>query len=179
MVQQDCVEKNKQIKSLKSTWADFAEAYVNSYTHGECWFATLTTQYKLTLPSARRAVKRFSDVVKRNGHHIALCWFAEKFELKDGYHLHALVSSTAGRDQLNEYWSTATRANKTHDLDILNDNNRAISESIFANQHNPRLRKVVQNRSDFRPLKRGLKGGAYASKYITKSGNSTDYDIVL
>jgi hypothetical protein len=168
---------------LKSTWATFAETYItnqaNAELFGQCWFATLTTQYKLTLPSARRAVQRFADVTKRKGYKIAVCWFAERYELKDGYHLHALVSSTATRSELNEYWAIATRANKTHALQIANDNDIAITDAIFANDNEPHLREVMQSRSNFQPLKRGLKGGAYASKYITKGGNITDYDIVL
>jgi hypothetical protein len=80
---------------------------------------------------------------------------------------------------LNEYWATATRANKTHALQIANDNNIAVTDAIFANDNEPHLREVMQSRSNFQPLKRGLKGGAYASKYITKGGNITDYDIVL
>jgi hypothetical protein len=181
--QQRRAEKNQQLKMLKSTWATFAETYIthqaNADLFGQCWFATLTTQYKLTLPSARRAVQRFVDVTKRKGNKIAVCWFAERYELKDGYHLHALVSSTATRSELNEYWSTATRANKTHALQIANDNNIAVTDAIFANDNEPHLREVMQSRSNFQPLKRGLKGGAYASKYITKGGNITDYDIVL
>jgi hypothetical protein len=175
-------EKNQQLKTLKSTWATFAETYVtnqaNADLFGQCWFATLTTQYKLTLPSARRAVQRFVSVVKRNGNKIVVCWFAERYELKDGFHLHALVASTATRKELNESWAIATRANKTHALQIANDNNIAITDAIFADDNEPHLRELMQSRSNFQPLKRGLKGGAYASKYITKGGNVTDYDIV-
>jgi hypothetical protein len=182
VAQQQRAEKNKQYKMLKSTWATFAETYVvnqaNADLFGQSWFATLTTQYTLTLPSARRAVQRFVDVVKRKGNKIVVCWFAEKYEAKDGYHIHALVSSTATRAELNEYWAIASKANKTHALQIANDNNIAIKDAIFANDNEPHLREVMQSRSNFQPLRKGLKGGAYASKYITKGGNITDYDIV-
>ena len=175
-------QKIKERKALHDAWALFAENYVsdcvNVSLYGHAWFATLTTQYTMTLPAARRCIQRFADVTKRKGHAIALCWFAERYELKDGFHLHALVTSTASRAELNEYWATASRANKSHALQIAKDNNIAITDAIFASDNEPNLRELTQNRSNFQPLKRGLKGGAYASKYITKAGHTTDYDII-
>jgi hypothetical protein len=175
--------KFEQRKQLQKTWANFAETFVVSQSSrdlfGQSWFATLTTQYTLTLPSARRAVQRFVDVAKRKGHKIAVCWFAERYEAKDGYHLHALVSSTATRNELNEIWAIASKANKTQALKIANENNIAVMDAIFANDNEPHLREVMQSRSNFQLLKAGGKGGAYAAKYITKGGNVTDYDIVL
>jgi hypothetical protein len=175
--------KFEQRKRLQETWANFAETFVVSQSSrdlfGQSWFATLTTQYTLTLPSARRAVQRFVDVAKRKQHRIAVCWFAERYEAKDGYHLHALVSSTATRNELNEIWAIASKANKTQALRIANENNIAVTDAIFANDNEPHLREVMQSRSNFQLLKPGGKGGAYAAKYITKGGNVTDYDIVL
>jgi hypothetical protein len=175
--------KFEQRKQLKETWANFAETFVVSQSarelFGQSWFATFTTQYTLTLPSARRAAQRFVDVAKRKQHRIALCWFAEKYEAKDGFHLHALVSSTATRDELNELWAIASKANKQHALKIANDNNIAVTDAIFASDNEPHLREVMKSRSNFQLLKPGGKGGAYAAKYITKGGNVTDYDIVL
>ena len=175
--------KFEQRKQLQETWANFAETFVVSQSSrdlfGQSWFATLTTQYTLTLPSARRAVQRFVDVAKRKQHRIAVCWFAERYEAKDGYHLHALVSSNATRNELNEIWAIASKANKTQALRIANENNIAVMDAIFANDNEPHLREVMQSRSNFQLLKAGGKGGAYAAKYITKGGNVTDYDIVL
>lgn len=175
--------KFEQRKQLHDTWSTFAETFIVSQSardlFGQSWFATLTTQYTLTLPSARRAAQRFVDVAKKRQHRIALCWFAERYEAKDGYHLHALVSSTATRQELNEFWAIASKANKTHALQIANDNNIAVTDAIFASDNEPHLREVMQSRSNFQLLKGGGKGGAYAAKYITKGGNVTDYDIVL
>jgi len=175
--------KFEQRKQLQETWANFAETFVVSQSSrdlfGQSWFATLTTQYTLTLPSARRAVQRFVDVAKRKQHRIAVCWFAERYEAKDGYHLHALVSSNATRNELNEIWAIASKANKTQALRIANENNIAVMDAIFANDNEPHLREVMQSRSNFQLLKAGGKGGAYAAKYITKGRNVTDYDIVL
>jgi len=175
--------KFEQQKRLQEAYATFVEKFIVAQTandlFGQSWFATLTTQYTLTLPSARRAAQRFVDVAKRKQHKIAVFWFAEKYEAKDGYHLHALVSSTATRSELNELWSVASRANRSNALQIANENNIAIKDAIFASDNEPYLREVMQSRSNFKLLKAGGKGGAYASKYITKGGGVTDYDIVL
>jgi len=81
--------------------------------------------------------------------------------------------------KLNEIWAIASKANKTQALRIANENNIAVMDAIFANDNEPHLREVMQSRSNFKLLKAGGKGGAYAAKYITKGGNVTDYDIVL
>lgn len=180
--QRSCRTKFEQQKKLQHTYATFVEKFIvkqsSDHLFGQSWFATLTTQYTLTLPSARRAAQRFVDVAKRKQHKIAVFWFAEKYEAKDGYHLHALVSSTATRKELNELWCVASRANRSNALQIANDNNIAVKDAIFANDNEPHLREVMQSRSNFTLLKSGGKGGAYAAKYITKGGGVTDYDIV-
>ncbi len=61
---------------------------------------------------------------------------------------------------------------------IANENNIAIKDSIFANDNEPHLREVMMSRSNFQLLRPGMKGGGYASKYTSKAGNTTDYDII-
>lgn len=182
VAQQARAQKNSQRKVLHDAWASFAETYVSDYAcqdlFGQAWFATLTTQYTLTLPGARRAVQRFVSIAKRKGKKIVVIWFGERYECKDGYHLHALVASDATRDELHEIWAIASRANRNHALQIANDNNIAIKDAVFANDNEPHLREVMQSRSNFQLLRRGMKGGHYASKYISKTGNTTDYDIL-
>lgn len=64
----------------------------NSWTH----WATFTTPYTLTLPSARRLMNRFGemrispDIGARNVVK-GLFWAAEPFDCKEGYHTHALM----------------------------------------------------------------------------------------
>jgi hypothetical protein len=175
-------EKKQQQKKLADAWASFTENYVTNLAGAglfqQAWFATLTTQYTLSLPGARRAAQRFVDVLRRKGKNTSLVWFGELYECKDGYHIHALVSTDATRDELNESWATASKANRNHSKQLANENSIAIKDSIFANSNTPHLREVVQSRSNFQLLKPGGKGGQYASKYISKTGNTTDYDII-
>ncbi len=169
-------QKKIERDTLKNGWALFVENHVIDHAMnmpgGRAWFVTLTTQYSLSLKAARRAVHRFSEIAKRKGNMMTLCWFAELHELKDGWHLHALVASNANRADLNEIWAMASRATLSHSLNIEKENEGVIFGET-------KLRKVYENRSDFGPLKKNLKGGSYASKYITKSGHTTDYDIIL
>ena len=181
VAQQQRAQKSLQRKRLHEAWAKFTEDYVADCASrglGQAWFATLTTQYTLTLPGARRAVNRFASVLRRNGKTIQGIWFGELYECKDGYHIHALISSDASRDELNENWSIASRANRNHSIQIAHENITAIKDGLFANNNDIRLREVVKNRSNFQLLKPGMKGGKYASKYTTKMGNTTDYDII-
>jgi hypothetical protein len=100
------------------------------------------------------------------------------FECKYGYHIHALISSDATRNELNDLWAMASRPNRNQALQIANENNIAIKDAIFANDNEPHLREVMQSRSNFQLLKPGMKGGHYASKYTSKQGTTTDYDII-
>ena len=176
------VEKNKQRLQLHEAWALFAEDYVTDHAandlFGNAWFATLTTQYTLTLPSARRAVKRFASVLRNRSKKVNGIWFGEFYECKDGCHVHALIATDATRDELNECWRVASRATRNHAIQIAHDNDIAITDAIFASDNEPHLREVMQSRSNFTLLKSGGKAGAYASKYTSKSGNATDYDII-
>ena len=175
-------EKNSQRQLLREAWSTFTENYVtraaSNDLFGQAWFATLTTQYTLTLPGARRAVNRFSSILRRKGKKVAGIWFGELYECKDGYHVHALLATDASRDELNEIWAMAARANRNHAMQIANENNIAIKDAIFANDNEPHLREVMQSRSNFQLLRPGMKGGHYASKYTSKTGNTTDYDII-
>jgi len=175
-------EKNKQRLQLHEAWAMFAEKYVTDHAlndlFGNAWFATLTTQYTLTLPSARRAVKRFASVLRNRSKKVNGIWFCEFYECKDGCHVHALIATDATRDELNEFWSIASRATRNHAIQIAHENDIAIKDAIFASDNEPHLREAMQSRSNFTLLKSGGKAGAYASKYTSKSGNTTDYDII-
>lgn len=107
-------------EKLRTEIARFSEDYVmrsaaeitkvnNGFPNGEAWFVTLTTRYELTLKSSRRAIGRFTDYLRSKGRSLHAVWFAEKFEVKEGYHLHALVASDAPREELKEAWSTISK----------------------------------------------------------------------
>ena len=59
------------------------------------YWCTLTTRYKLTMPSARRAVEGLHKELKKAGE--CLVFFAiEPYDLKEGYHIHALLKVPKG-----------------------------------------------------------------------------------
>jgi len=74
-------------RNMQASIEDYAE-FLNTlpFTH----YATFTTAYEMTLPSARRNMERFHDRMKKGGESL-LFWVAEKFEVKDGYHTHGLI----------------------------------------------------------------------------------------
>lgn len=142
----------RQAERIHQGWAQYAELYVlvNAAQLG-CvpFYATFTTGYELTLPSCRRALDRYAAIVRRNGHHFHAVWFAERYKEKAGYHAHALVASTATREELKVFWKVATK-----------------DPSKFG------------ARSDIRKYYTGKGANTYAAKYITKQGYNTDYDIL-
>ena len=174
-------QRHERVK-LKQSWGAFAEDFIlqqaSADLFSQAWFGTLTTQYSMSLPSSRRAVERFQKVVKRKMNTCSICWFAEKHETSDAYHLHLLVSSNATRDELNDAWKVASKPTKDHALKIAEDNNIVVTDAIFASDNEPHLRQVMQSRSHFAIYKKGAGGGGYAAKYISKQGHTTDYDIL-
>jgi hypothetical protein len=81
------------VKNISMTKIVISEQYGNFLSQFE-WthFATFTTGYTLTLPSARRAMEGFhKDLSKANPNKTYFFWAAEHYELKDGYHTHALI----------------------------------------------------------------------------------------
>lgn len=61
-------------------------------------FVTFTTGYKMTLASARRAMKRVHSIYNTNTYGdpiivggMRMFWVAEPFDVKEGYHTHALT----------------------------------------------------------------------------------------
>lgn len=84
---------------------------LSKYLANQEWnyFATFTTQYELTLPSARRLMERFHQESGKYakaayGEDQRFFWVAEKFQCKDGYHTHGLIRTDASFDILcNSY----------------------------------------------------------------------------
>lgn len=162
---------NQSYASIRNAWAEFAESYVKPNDYECAYFATLTTQYTLTLPSARRAIARFSSICKRECGTMRGVWFAELYEAKDGYHLHALIASSLQRDMLNQCWAVASKANKSHEVAIHHANCQALANGT-------KSIKLASNRSAFVKLRKGGRAGMYASKYLAKGGTQIDYDII-
>ena len=116
-----------------------------NWTH----YATFTTSYELTLKSARRAMHRVHDFLDKE-QNTAMFWAAEPFDLKDGFHTHALLNTQISYDRIIEAWQIVSKAKnsekKWHRIDL--------------QEYNP---------------ERGA--GYYLSKYISK--RLSDYDLFL
>ena len=127
------------------------------------FFMTGSTGYELTLKSARRLAERYSNNLPAGS---KLFWVAEKFECKDGYHIHGLVElaqSSLKNDPrsfwtMGQYWQLAT-GNKC----IQNDKDG--------------IRWEIWNQIDNSPYMKGLGAHGYCAKYINKK--KADYDFLI
>ena len=63
------------------------------------YFCTFTTGYELTMKSARRLMVRFKNIAEREtSSELSIFWVCEKYEMKDGFHLHALMKVDPPKD---------------------------------------------------------------------------------
>jgi hypothetical protein len=110
-------------------------------------WTTLSTGYELTLPGTRRAMIRFHDKVSKTNP-CQVFWAAEKFDVKDGFHLHTLWKFQ------NEIHNRETYCQFVNDW-------RTICKTNSANVYS-------------KTYKMEMGAHKYISKYITKQ--ITDYD---
>ena len=88
------------LKSKYQRDAEYAESLAK-WLQEQDWkrFVTLTTQYTLTIPSARRLNERFINRLRQEVFPSAkMFWVAEPFETKDGCHTHGVL--TYNRDDI-------------------------------------------------------------------------------
>lgn len=136
---------------LKSTnLRSKAKNELAEWLNGQNWnlWTTLSTSYELTLPAARRSMIRFHDKVSQTNS-CRVFWASEKFDVKDGFHLHTL-------------WSFD---NQIHDRETYGQfvkDWRTVCNTNSANVYSETFKK------DWGACK-------YLSKYITKQ--ITDYDF--
>lgn len=131
------------------TLPQLAKSGLCEWLDGKKWdtWTTLTTQYELTLPGARRAVVRFQELTDKIAPSTVF-WVSEKFDCKDGFHLHSLwnfdgaISNKTNYELFKEAWKTAVN-----------------NEKAFCYSER---------------YERGHGAHTYLSKYITKG--ITDYD---
>jgi hypothetical protein len=131
------------------------ESYV-SFLETIDWdfWVTGTTNYSLTLPSARRLMERFSNNMKRfNGtlfrDELKIWWVAEPFDLRYGYHIHFLMEAKPEPrfKEIYSLWNYACKKSLGH---------HRISAEKF---------------------KKGKGAGKYCAKYIMK--RNADYDLLI
>lgn len=122
---------------------------IGDWLDTENWdlWTTLSTGYELTLPAARRSMVRFHDKLSSNNQ-VKLFWASEKFDVKDGFHVHALLKFSTKIYERSMY------------RDFVN-NWRDVCNTRNANVYSERY-------------KTSMGAHKYISKYITKS--ITDYD---
>tara|TARA_B100001057_G_C22653513_1_gene873037 strand:- start:189 stop:671 length:483 start_codon:yes stop_codon:yes gene_type:complete len=152
-------ENTKSIPTMK-------EAYIK-WLNEEDWtfFSTLTTRYELTQKSARRAAERFHSYLKEiSDNQCKMFFVSEKFELKDGFHLHALIN-------LPEKFHEFIHFNK-----IISSWQLAAGTFHQKMDENGFYQDQKPSRIDLQKYdkKKGAKG--YCAKYIFKK--SCDYDIL-
>lgn len=114
------------------------------------YFATLTTEYLLTMKSARRLVDRFHKNLNKIVP-TTIFWAAETFKVKDGHHIHCLIHT----------------------------NGRLPYEMLIHSYQNATGKKETDkwNRIEAVPYNPKLNGTTYSSKDIWKA--DSDYDLLL
>lgn len=128
------------------------------------FFMTGSTGYELTLKSARRLAERYSNNLPAGS---KFFWVAEKFECKDGYHIHGLVQlaeSNLKNDKTRSFWTMGQ-------LWQLATGNKCIEND------GDKIKWEIWNQIDNSPYMKGLGATGYCAKYINK--RKADYDMLI
>jgi hypothetical protein len=151
-------------KVKNTTQSSYVE-WLNSFefTH----FVTLTTRYELTLKSSRRLIERFHSKLKKHGFNPLIFWVAEKYEIKDGYHIHALMKLNRKIDK--------------HEFRFITELYQIVAGTSSCNGENGNLKFNEWSRIDLQKYDPRRKAGLYVSKYVLKENNSinAEYDILF
>lgn len=129
------------------------------------FFTTLTTKYELTQKSARRAVERFHRHLKEiSDNQCKIFFVTEKYEVKDGFHVHALIDLP---DKFHEFiWY-----NK-----IIASWQLAVGTFHKKPDENGFLQDQKSSRIDLQKYDKIKGARGYCAKYIFKK--NTDYDLL-
>lgn len=108
--------KLTSVPDITDHYADWLSSF--EWTH----YATFTTGYEMTLNTARRLMEAYHSNVKKAGN-TPFFWVAERFEVKDGFHTHALIKVPQAwhYSHLIQIWQKVTggaRENKWHRIDL-------------------------------------------------------------
>lgn len=113
------------------------------------YYCTLTTDYPMSLPAARRAMNRFHNFLQENYNQASVFWVAEPFDSRVSYHTHALVkianSQKNGFKAIRKAWEVTSKSQRNYTL----------------------IQSYVKSKG----------ANFYVAKYLSR--NSTDYDILI
>lgn len=150
-------DKPPVTRAISASYSDWLDLTPWSF------FCTFTTPYEMTLAGARRLMTNYHRKLKENGLYATFFWVAEKFEIKDGYHTHGLLSLNG------------------NDLSYMDIAQKIAFEcwqkvSVFKGQESKREDGLVINRCDIQRINPKKHGTRYLCKYVSKK--HADWDII-
>lgn len=162
---------NSELPKSKFTkqddYAKFFDWYISQWNLPS-YFVTLTTQNEMSIKAARTMMHAYCMAIVRAGCDVRVMWCAEKFDLIDSYHLHALMCTKMPVPKAKEIWRNM---NSTQRVDT---QGKAVA-AVYMND-DLKLAKALdddntstQARTQFKKYKRGGGASGYCAKYITKS----------
>lgn len=139
------------------------------------WWCTFTTQYELTLPSARRLMERYAKILRSYHLQTEIFWVAERFECRDGWHIHGLMR--------NQSYSNQPPIEPGVLFDILRHTYQKACGSKVESNDKGKLSYDTYNRLQLKKYNASKGGaGAYCTKYILKTERTekkmADYDLI-
>jgi hypothetical protein len=136
------MQKYKYCTNVQQEMSEFIDKMEWNY------FATLTTSYEQTMKSARRCVERFHEKLNNSGS-TTLFFAAEPYDVKDGYHVHALIKTDIDFQNIVECYQVTSGGHKVG----------------------------IHQRINLQKFRQGEGAAMYCAKYITK--RLSDWDILL
>ena len=124
------------------------------------FYCTFTTNYELTLKSARRIMGRLHKKLEDNYSSTRFFWVAEPFDCKEGFHTHGLLYF----DDRN-YQNTSVTDGRSLDFELLRKSWLKVNPST-ANSY-AKLERFVPSRG----------ASSYVGKYMNK--HRSDYDLLI
>jgi len=123
------------------------------------FFCTYTTNYELTLKSARRIMERYHKKLKANYSDTRFFWVAEPFDCKEGFHTHALLYFN------DRNYKNISISNRSLDFELGRKSWSAV---------NPNSANSYCKLERFKPSRGAT---SYVGKYMNKY--RSDYDLLI
>lgn len=147
-------------KDTQQVYAEWLQKF--EFTH----FVTLTTHYTLTIKSARRLVERWHQKLEKHGYTPFIFWVAEKYECKDGYHIHLLLK--------------LGRKIEPHEFKFICELYQICAGTSKYEMVDGKMQREKWSRIDIQKFNPKLKAGWYVTKYVLKenSNQMAEYDFI-